>query len=112
MKNKLILCKINIETRTNCKYCRYTKCVVSTGMRPQRVLQQYIPKVQTKKRSKSVDVLKKTKHKECSAHFNSNSPPRGPSSFLDVSKGKRNTLSTGSSRFEVKFRELLIDKNC
>jgi hypothetical protein len=64
MKNKLILCKMNIETRNNCKYCRYIKCVLSTGMRPQWVLQQYIPKVQNKKRSKSVDVLKKTEHKE------------------------------------------------
>ena len=86
--------------------------MVSTGMRPQRVLQQYIPKVHNKKRSKSVDASKKTEHKECSSHFNSNSPPSGPSSFLDVGKGQRNTLSTGSSRFKVKFKELLIDKNC
>ena len=60
LEKGLVLCTLDKLTRYKCKHCRYKKCMDLTGMRPQWVIQQYIPKVE-KEKNKETAASKGTK---------------------------------------------------
>lgn len=99
LKNNLVLCNIDKNTRTNCKHCRYTKCVLSAGMRPQWVLQQYIPKVENKKENAA---SKKSKNRKSDLNCHSGSSENVRSSALALRNRESTTISKcGSIPFEA-----------
>ena len=47
-------CEVNKQTRNNCKYCRYEKCINLAGMQSQWVISAHIPKVERKPSKQNV----------------------------------------------------------